>query len=625
MSKKEKKDKKKDKIPAGKALRYNLLMLGKIWKMSPRFVITTLMTGIVDGISGSVTTVFTYMLFNELDRADVSFGRIVSYLLMILGVNAAISLFYAWYHQYYWVEADKKLQFAMHSELFDHALKMDLACYDDPKFYNDYVWAMDESKGRAITVMEDVSAMFGYLINISTLITLMMQVNIGVGFILLTGCIILAAMWKLSDRMYFKKNERTKPYNRKNSYINRVYHLADYAKELRIGHAGEKLQSEYSESMAYITGENVDMGRKMYWVNTAINMIQTATQYAPIIILLFMLFKGTAELGAFVASINIIWSLQWSMYDLAQKVIRMPDNAQYIAKYLKFLEYKPKIVGGDVPAEALDTIELRNVTFTYQPILEEEGKDAKTEDQSEEEPKEPTKSLDGVNLTIRKGEKVAIVGYNGAGKTTLTKLLMRLYDPTEGEILYNGRNLKEYDIPSLRGRIGTVFQDYKIFAASIAENVLSDTCSEADREIVTDALTKATFREKLDSLEKGMDTQLTKEFIDEGVNLSGGESQKVAIARIFARPYDLIIMDEPSSALDPEAEYKLNHTILEYAKDKTVVFISHRLSTTRMADRILMFANGKLIESGSHDELMALNGKYAEMFLLQAEKYRTVA
>ena len=334
-----------------------------------------------------------------------------------------------------------------------------------------------------------------------------------------------------------------------------------------------------------------------------------------------MLFDGTAELGAFVASINVIWQLQWSMYDLAQKVIRMPDNAQYISKYLKFLEYKPRIVSGAIPAESLKSIELRNVTFTYQPILEET--ETKKENGEEEKKEEPKRSLEGVNLTIKKGEKVAIVGYNGAGKTTLTKLLMRLYDPTEGEILYNGRNLKEYDIPSLRSRIGTVFQDYKIFAATIAENVLSDTCTEADREIVADALTKATFNDKLTSLEKGMDTHLTKEFFNEGVNLSGGESQKVAIARIFARPYDLIIMDEPSSALDPAAEYELNHTILEYAKDKTVVFISHRLSTTRIADRILMFADGKLIESGSHDELMAQNGKYAEMFLLQAEKYRT--
>ena len=284
------------------------------------------------------------------------------------------------------------------------------------------------------------------------------------------------------------------------------------------------------------------------------------------------------------------------------------------------MSYEPKIVGGELIAEPLETIELKNVTFAYSST---ESTDEKDGDESKENP--PKNSLEGIDLTIHKGEKIAIVGYNGAGKTTLTKLLMRLYDPTEGEILYNGRNLKEYDIASLRARIGTVFQDYKIFASTIAENVLGDECTEEKRNTVTDALTKATFREKLDSLEKGMDTELTKEFYEDGVNLSGGESQKVAIARIFAKPYDLVIMDEPSSALDPIAEYELNHTILEYAQDKTVVFISHRLSTTRMADRILMFADGKLMEWGSHDELMAQNGRYAEMFKLQAEKYRASA
>jgi len=145
---------------------------------------------------------------------------------------------------------------------------------------------------------------------------------------------------------------------------------------------------------------------------------------------------------------------------------------------------------------------------------------------------------------------------------------------------------------------------------------------ENDREAVTAALTKATFSDKLSSLPKGIDTQLTKEFSEDGTELSGGEAQKVAIARIFARPYELLIMDEPSSALDPIAEYKLNHTILEYSEDKTVIFISHRLSTTRMADRILMFDDGRLIEDGSHEELMKKGGKYAEMFRLQAEKYR---
>lgn len=611
---------KKMKMPAGQVIRYNFLMLKKIARLTPQYIVFMFILGIIGGITNSIETIFTYRLFNALDQPDVTFGKIAGYVLFILGVRLAINLFYAWYYQYYQTVTDKKLQHRMHAELFEHALKMDLSCYDDPKFYNDYVWAMDESKGRAVQVLDDTARIIRYVITLSTLITLMMQVDILVGLILLIGCMLNAAMWGLGNKLSFKKNERVKPLHRKNSYINRVYHLSDYAKELRISKAGENLNNIYAESVTEIVEEEVKNGKKQYLLSLLEETISVTSQFLPVILLLFKLYEGSAPLGSFVASINIIWNLNWSMYDLARKLIRMPDNAQYIGKYLAFLSYEPKIVGGGLIAEPLKTIELKNVTFAYNST---ENTDEKDGEESKENP--PKNSLEGIDLTIQKGEKIAIVGYNGAGKTTLTKLLMRLYDPTEGEILYNGRNLREYDIASLRARIGTVFQDYKIFASTIAENVLGDECTEEKRNTVTDALTKATFREKLASLEKGMDTELTKEFYEDGVNLSGGESQKVAIARIFAKPYDLVIMDEPSSALDPIAEYELNHTILEYAQDKTVVFISHRLSTTRMADRILMFADGKLMEWGSHDELMAQNGRYAEMFKLQAEKYRASA
>ena len=226
-------------------------------------------------------------------------------------------------------------------------------------------------------------------------------------------------------------------------------------------------------------------------------------------------------------------------------------------------------------------------------------------------------------MKLNKGEKIAIVGYNGAGKTTLIKLILRLYDPTEGEVLMNGVDVKDFKLEEYRGRIGSVFQDFKIYAASLAENVMNGRYTDADRITVEKALEASGFGEKLSALENGISTTLTREFDDKGTNLSGGEAQKVAIARVFARPYDLIIMDEPSSALDPIAEYELNRAIADYAADKTVIFISHRLSTTRMADRIYMFANGTLEEFGSHEELMAKGGKYAEMFEMQAEKYRT--
>ena len=206
---------------------------------------------------------------------------------------------------------------------------------------------------------------------------------------------------------------------------------------------------------------------------------------------------------------------------------------------------------------------------------------------------------------------------------------MRLYDVTEGGIALNGHNIKEYAVWDYRELFATVFQDFKLLSASVAENVLMREVADEqgeippeDREKVIAALKNSGVYERIMQLEKGIETTLSREFDEKGTILSGGEAQKVAIARVFAKNCKMVILDEPSSALDPISEYNINHSMLEAAKDKTVVFVSHRLSTTRIADRIIMFENGEIIEEGSHDELMRRNGKYAEMFLLQAEKYR---
>lgn len=204
----------------------------------------------------------------------------------------------------------------------------------------------------------------------------------------------------------------------------------------------------------------------------------------------------------------------------------------------------------------------------------------------------------------------------------MIKLLMRLYDVTQGEILLGDTDIREYASEEYRKYFGVVFQDYQIFAATIGENVKMDCVQEQDEAAMREALRQSGFEEKLNTLARGIKTNLTREFDKEGINLSGGEAQKVAIARIFPRNCNMVILDEPSSALDPISEYNVNQSMMEAAKDKTVVFISHRLSTTRNADRIIMLADGEIIEEGSHDELMKLNGKYAHMFNMQAEKYR---
>ena len=255
--------------------------------------------------------------------------------------------------------------------------------------------------------------------------------------------------------------------------------------------------------------------------------------------------------------------------------------------------------GGEeiAPCDKPGTIEIKDLTFTY--------------------PGSDHPVLKNINLTIHPYEKIALVGYNGAGKTTLTNLLLRLYDPTGGGIYIDGKNIKDVTLESHKDRFSAVFQDFQTYACTIGENVALDV--NPDKEKAAAALRHSGFSKEL---KNGIDTEILREFDDNGTMLSGGESQKMAVARAFYKDCPYAILDEPSANLDPIAEYELNNAMLEAAEHKTVIFISHRLSTTVGADRIYVMADGEIIESGSHAELMEKNGTYAYMFNLQAEKYR---
>ena len=313
----------------------------------------------------------------------------------------------------------------------------------------------------------------------------------------------------------------------------------------------------------------------------------------------------TIDYSNAVVLFNRTGSLRGGLRGLAEIAPKANENSLYIDKIRTFLAYEPKLVHGvgDMVPEGVGCLELKNVSFRYTESSEE--------------------ILHNINLKAQPGERIAIVGYNGAGKTTLIKLLMRLYDPTEGTVSYHGRNIKEYDIDDYHRKIGVVFQDYKMYGASLFENVVLDDmeATTKEREKVEDALKRSGFENRLSHLPEGLDTQLTTEFDENGVNLSSGESQKTAIARAFYRKADILVMDEPSSALDPISEYQLNKAMHEAALNKTVFYISHRLSTTRDADRILMLEKGRIVEEGSHEELLAKGGKYAQMWNAQAGKY----
>lgn len=593
---------KKKKLSRTSVIKYNLWLFRLIWKHTPGYVIGMVAEGVLWGINNAISSIYTLWLFDALGEGK-GLGHTLS---IVLAYAIYLSLFYV-FHEWYWKIYNPKtreyLHVKLHSDMFRQAVKIDLEKYDDPEFYNDFIFSMDTSFSHVTGLVEDTGKLINRIIASLTLTGVLFSIDPLMAVIIFTVSVLRIVLSTLKNKSNFKYSTEINKLSRRDAYIKRVFKLPDYAKELRTTHVRENLLRDHAEN----TGAKLKViGKYGSQIAVLLTVIVTMNEITTIGLMVLMLYKvmvtGSVGLGGFAVAMSAVWRVSWLLSDLVDRVMKYHEHGLFIEKMMKFMECKPRIVDGTLEAGSLDRLTIKGVGFSYTETAQ--------------------RALDGVDIEIRRGEKIAIVGYNGAGKTTLTKLIMRLYDPTEGEVLYNGKSLSEYTVSSLRRRMAAVFQDYRIFAGSVAENVTGGAYDKKDEQKVRAALAKSTFDTKLERLEGGLDTQLTREFESNGTQLSGGEAQKVAIARAFYKDADLIILDEPSSALDPDAEYALNQAISEYAEGRTVVFISHRLSTTRGADRIYMFDSGRLIESGTHDELIALDGKYAYMFNLQAEKYR---
>lgn len=598
-------------------------MLGRVAKYTPAYLVWTVIEGIIQGLLSSAGALFHFALLNSVgEGGDFIYAvKIIAFMAIFDIVLYAID---AWYGIIKNALIRRKLHCKMHEELFVKARSLDISCFDNPEFYNDFVWAMEQSDKRAVEVMDDTCGLITRLVSSFTMLGLLLTVDVVIAILLFVSSAVTIVCNLIGNKIDFQHSKEANPLWRKRSYINRIYHLSDYAKELRISRVDDILMNEYDRNNEQAIELSKKYGKKYFvFYSLGWNAVGTLTFFGILLYMIGLLNSGALLIGGFAATVTVVWNIRWTLTNLVERLLKFPKHSLYIEKYLEFLRYEPLVSGENKDIPKFESLEFRNVSFSYEfsyhPKYKFHDEDHKDRNGSAEK----KEALKNVNLKLHAGEKIAIVGYNGAGKTTLIKLMMRLYDPDEGEVLYNGVNVKEYDPETYRRMIGTVFQDFKIYATSIAENVINgEYVEERDRDKVISALEMADFTEKLSSLKEGINTHLTREFNDEGTNLSGGEAQKIAIARVFAGDYPIVIMDEPSSALDPMAEYNLNQSILHHTDDKTVVFISHRLSTTRIADKIYMFDSGRLIEEGSHTELLERDGKYAEMFRLQSEKYK---
>lgn len=500
---------------------------------------------------------------------------------------------------------------SLKEKMYEKAAEIDLSCYDDPKYYNDFVLAVAEAESSIDRFLKMCNMMVqGITVIVTTGAFYIMTDATGILFVL-ASFVLRFLVSRVLNKLNFDVRLKVNPLERKRNYVSRVFYLNDYAKELRLHpKVGDKLEKEFEETNDEIAKEQKRVGLKRTFLNFTRDYV-VGDFIMDGLYITYLVFKATVlktlAYSDAVVLFNRTSSLRRGFANIADVVPMAQENSLYIDKIRAFLDYKPKMelnVGETVPSNNAE-LSLKHVSFKYSEDADETLKD--------------------ITLKVKPGEKIAIVGYNGAGKTTLIKLLMRLYDPTEGTITYHGKDIKDYKPCDYRRRIGVVFQDYQMYGATLLENVLMTDSKAGDysEEAAKEALERAGFSKRLQTLPHSLDTQVTTEFDKDGINFSGGESQKIAISRAFYKDADILIMDEPSSALDPIAEYELNKAMESAAKGKTVFYISHRLSTTRDADRIILLEKGCIVEEGTHESLLEMNGKYAEMWRVQAGRYET--
>lgn len=487
---------------------------------------------------------------------------------------------------------------------------IDMICYDNKEYFDDFVIAASQSEEMLMQGILSTGVLLGQTVGILTLGGLVMSINPVIAVFPIVGFLInMVTRFKITEYEYNYEMEY-KRIMRKADYSKRVFYQPEYAKEIKLSDIGVPLQSQFHEAIDEVTDKAHQIGVKIA-VLSLINWICTFTVLSDFCIPVYLgylaLVRRSIALADVAAMNNAEEGIRNSLDALNYALVMFQKVGQFAERFRRFIDYEIKIEDdqGSMPVpEGNQLLEIKDMSFRY---------DGAAND-----------TLHHINMTIRPGEKVAFVGENGAGKSTLVKLLMRLYDVTEGSICYGGQDIRNYATKEYRECIGAVFQDYQIYGATLAENVLMDEVEESNADLIKSALDMADFSKKLERLPNGIQTNMTREFQEDGTMLSGGESQKVAIARMFAKTgrLSLAILDEPSSALDPLAEYKLNQNMMENAKDATIIFISHRLSTTRDADRIYLLEDGEILEEGTHDELMAGQGQYAAMFERQAHYYQ---
>lgn len=497
--------------------------------------------------------------------------------------------------------------FANHTsvKIMAHAATLDLDQFEDSTFYDKLERARQQTFGRTV-LLSQVLSQVQDLITMSFLAIGLMSFNPWLILLLLVAVVpaFLGESY-FNDRSYALSRSQT-PERRELDYLRYVGASDETAKEVKLFDLSNFLIDRFRNLSNKFYADNRRLAiRRSSW-GTLFSTLGTAGYYAAYVIIISRTISGRLSIGDLTFLAGSFRQLRSLLEGVLSRFTSVSQGAIYLTDLFDFFQIKPRIVLSSrplpfpIPVRSGFTFE--DVGFCY----------ASSE----------RWAIRHLSFTLNPGEKLALVGENGAGKTTLVKLLSRLYDPTEGRILLDGIDLREYDLNELRLQIGIIFQDYLRYQMSIAQNIAVGNIQEKENRILIEASAHQSLADILvEKLPDKYDQMLGRRF-NKGIELSGGEWQKIALARAYMRDAQLLILDEPTAALDARAEYEVFQRFAELTKGKSAVLISHRFSTVRMADRILVLENGQMIEIGSHVELLQKNGLYAELFNLQALGYK---
>ncbi len=600
----------KEKLPVSRILSNYVYLLKYAFGKDARLILMIFFSFISAGVGyACMDTVFMRAFINYLSDDSYSFHQTA---VLVAGATIGMAFLMAVERctESFAQPRIIRMSGMMQEEMIKKAVTMDLICYDCDTYYDDFVVAASQLEDMVITAVFDLARMGRNVATVLVLSGLITVIDPVIAIFPVLGFLVnMFSRFRIMKLEYDYDVEKKKIMRRAN-YSKRVFYQPEYAKEIKLSHIEVPLEKQFHQAI----DETIAVSKK-YGVRISLwSLVNWITVFTFLSMFCVPLYLGYMALVACsiglgdVAALNKAQSTMRNQLDSVNYCVeRIQRAGLFCERFRKFMNYESKIekAQGTVQVpKSQSVLEIKDMSFRY---------DGAKED-----------TLKHINMKIQAGQKVAFVGENGAGKSTFIKLLMRLYDVTEGSICYGGHDIREYSTEEYRDIFGSVFQDYQIYAASVQENVMMQNVAAPGQELVEAALDQSGFLERLNTLPNGLLTSLTREFAEDGVQLSGGEAQKVAIARLFAKKerMHIAILDEPSSALGPKAEYELNQNILNRAEDATVIFISHRLSTTRDADCIYMFENGEIIEQGTHQELMGKNGQYAEMFCCQAKYYQ---